>query len=57
MTKAEITAALIALTATVNALPAKIAAKIGSGDSSTPEEDKALADLTAAVNSVDASVS
>jgi hypothetical protein len=57
MTRADITAALAALTTKINALPAKIAAKVGAGDVSTPEEDKALADLTTAINALDASVS
>ncbi len=57
MTRDQVTAALNALVTKVNALPAKIAAKVGGGDVSTPEEDKALADLTAAIAAVDASVS
>lgn len=56
MTRSEITAALNVLVAKVNALPARIAAKVGASDVSTPEEDKALADLIAAINALDASI-
>lgn len=52
MTKSQITAALVALKAQLDSATAKILAKLAAGDS-TPEEDKALADLQASVQALD----
>lgn len=57
MNRSEVTAALTAILTKVNALPAKIAAKINASDVSTPEQDKAITDLTNAIDNLDASVS